>query len=41
MNHDVVCIAVVFIGACLVEGGGDAMWAAIFFIKQYNGADTP
>jgi hypothetical protein len=31
MSHDVVCMAVVFIGARLVEGGGDPMWAAIFF----------
>jgi hypothetical protein len=40
MSHDVVCMAVVFIGARLVEGGGNAMWATIFFIKQYNRAGT-
>jgi hypothetical protein len=40
MSHDVACMAVVFVGTCLTEGGGDAMWVAIFFIKQYNGAGT-
>jgi hypothetical protein len=37
MSHDVAYMAVVFVGARLTEGGGDAMWAAIFFIKQYKG----
>jgi hypothetical protein len=33
-------MAVVFIGTRLAEVGGDAMWAAICFIKQYNDAGT-
>ena len=41
MSHYVVCMPVVFIGACLAEGGGDGMWAAIFLITIQRGRQSP
>jgi hypothetical protein len=37
MSHDVVYMAMIFIGVRLVEGGGNAMWAANFSSNNTTG----